>query len=254
MDLKKIAQAAGLSLFIPAAFAGVCWSAAMAGKAEARGEISSFFKSLFERPRSIKYVESLQVNTSKTYATSVRESEYRGVQQIRTLIGNSQLEEAWAYLPKKGQWIETGIDESVDEIGSHATIENKSLESILKENDEIILYHFHPMIEGSKDRLYEAIPSGTDLGTMVTTSEKFYKMHPQGTFVHKLCSYYGVTDFQLTKSGIEKYSKTDVVFFLIDHETVNAIKKNIRHSVTAQKPIFIGNKDDLSVNFTPYSK
>ena len=204
-------------------------------------------------PRPIKYVTNLVVNTSKSYKTAVYESESAGIEQIRILIEKSPLEESWAYLPKKELWIETGINEYNKPEGAGVSYEQPSLRSILKENDEIILYHFHPKW---KDWLvYEALPSNNDLDSMVSISKQFYEQHPDGLITEKMCSYYGLTEYWITKSGLESFSKIKALQMVKtpEFERLSISRHIIEESVLTGISLNVLNGDRVCVNFIPYS-
>lgn len=198
-------------------------------------------KSFAQHPPSldapIKYVNKLVSNTSVDYRTAVKQTESQGIFQIKELLNKEEVEEVWAYLPKKREWIEIGYAEKPEEkiviknqvfYNTEVKLDTSFLEKLMKENNEITVWHYSPngsqMLEDkiktaedegkplteqeiSKIKNYisvcEAIPSEFDLINMISNSQKFNEINPDGKLLYKLCSKTGVTEFYLTNKGKE---------------------------------------------------
>ena len=162
------------------------------------------------------------------------------------------------------------------------------IEQLIKEKDNIIIYHFHPGViiiedalksedyKGLKEstktklksnmRVDDAMPSGTDLGNMIGYSAAFYKLHPDGKMSYKICSHHGVTEFKLTEKGKEFYKSParDPVLFGYTGEMMGHIAE-LYSQLVADKKIgevekireILSNIDiehKLEFTFTPYDK
>ena len=222
--------------------------------------------------RKIKYVNSLIVNRNKAIRTVALKNEFDGINDIKKLIKSSGYEEAWVYLPDKEEWIETGIDEEVNN-GQTMIMSDADYEiSLSRSNNRIYVYHFHPTDEAiekeskqeytnkksegveqyhsedENDNLLEdlfngiedAAPSTTDLKSMVISSVKNRKINPKVNIVHKICSVHGVTEYSLTKKGFEHYhlSNQDILI-----KNLWVIHNNGSTNITS---------DFIDIKFTPY--
>jgi len=174
-------------------------------------------------------INNLILNNSSNYRISVSKNEIKGIKDIRRMLDSHGLEDAWLYLPKKEIWKEVGISSKYYEVysegkkirGINAKIDEKYLEKIILENDEIILYHTHTTLNDINDvnkktnnsikkkisiiemkSLFgDTSPSPHDISSMIKYSSLFYKLHPKGNFSYKICSKRGITGIFLTKKG-----------------------------------------------------
>jgi len=92
-------------------------------------------------------VDQLVVNTENTCRTVFKGNEEDGIKQLQQLVESSKLEEAWAYLPERLEWIEIGKEEKPEtKQGEIYTKEVKFNipQDLFRNNHSIIIYHFHP--------------------------------------------------------------------------------------------------------------
>jgi len=210
--------------------------------------------------KPLQYKEKLIVNTNDKIRTIIFKNEEEGTKDIKELVGTSEIEEAWAYLPPSQKWIEIGIegttktqfryDNNLKKITKgyiNTKIDSANLEKILKEYDDLIIFHFHPESFSSEAitvlkeayqkeeltnetyiqqmLLYEflnCIPSIDDITTMIITSRAFYLLHPHGNTRHKVISKIGIAEYKLTSKGIKEYTSMSNTEFL---ETVQTLKQ-----------------------------
>ena len=101
----------------------------------------------------LKQTATLEVNVSTSYRTFTRKSEEKGVRDIRYLVDKSELEEAWAYLPDRHFWIETGKSSfSSKEVMRNGKPEynlgvygyDDHIKKLMQTHDNLVFYHFHP--------------------------------------------------------------------------------------------------------------
>jgi len=177
-------------------------------------------------------INELVVNNKNQYKTVIYENENEGILEMRKLIESSQIEESWAYLPHQEKWIEIGYnEESEKKINesyiTKAKLDIQFLDGLMNENNNMILYHFHPSyclsledkikkrekndspmndneIEKERIRLLikSAYPSRSDLLNMIGNSSEFFKRNPDGNITFKVCSHYGITEYRLTDEGM----------------------------------------------------
>ena len=102
-------------------------------------------------------LENLIVNESNYYRTVVNKSEEEGIKDIKNILENSFLEEAWVFLPKSKKWIEIGEEEKREIIikevddkniaysySSGANLSGYFINELFEKESNILFYHFHP--------------------------------------------------------------------------------------------------------------
>ncbi len=177
-------------------------------------------------------INELVVNNKNQYKTIIYENEEEGILEMRKLIETSQIEESWAYLPHHEKWIEIGYSEEsekkIDEkYITKAKLDIQFLDELMNENNNMILYHFHPSYSLSlEDKIKErrkngspmndneikkertrlliksAYPSRSDLMNMIGNSTEFLERNSDGNITFKVCSHYGITEYRLTDEGM----------------------------------------------------
>ncbi|MFC1733381.1 hypothetical protein ACFL6I_24030 [candidate division KSB1 bacterium] len=185
-------------------------------------------------------LDDLVVNNSDKKRTMIFKDEHKGIKKMRDLVFSSNLEEAWAYLPDKKRWVEIGRNSTpshkiIDVFGKEAyetsaTIDSAHLIKLMKENDSITLYHFHPdNLEVAKEAILNyksrdtldmithaicaisiidalhASPSYEDFGSMVHFATTFREINPDSKLKFKICSAIGVTEVELTEKGMNYF-------------------------------------------------
>ena len=178
-------------------------------------------------------INELVVNNKNQYKTVIYENEEEGILEMRKLIETSQIEESWAYLPRQEKWIEIGYNEEsekkIDESYiTKAKLDIQFLDELMNENNNMIIYHFHPSyslsledkikrrkkngspmndneIKKERTRLLikSAYPSRSDLMNMIGNSTEFFERNSDGHITFKVCSHYGITEYRLTDEGME---------------------------------------------------
>jgi hypothetical protein len=130
------------------------------------------------------------------------------------------LEEHWAFLPERDIWLEIGCRE---EEGS-VEIDQDYLETIIRENAELAIYHIHPRNylrskarKGYTDirETWLTVPSLEDVAFMIYYSSMFNREHPRGKISWNVCSPLGVTEYGLTQRGISHYENIQQNAFLL---------------------------------------
>ena len=179
-----------------------------------------------------KVIDKLVVNNKNNYKTVIYKNEDEGVSEMRELVESSQTEESWAYLPLMEKWIEVGYNEEAEKKDKQSYITKTKLDVqlldvLMDENDNMILYHFHPPSyhsledeivkrekqglsmsdkEIEKERtgllIKSAYPSRSDLMNMIGNSTEFYDRNPEGKITFKICSHFGITEYHLTGEGL----------------------------------------------------
>jgi len=179
-----------------------------------------------------KVIDELAVNSKNKFKTLIYESEEEGISEIRKLIASSQIEESWVYLPNRKEWIEISHNEEAEKkidkrYITKAKLDVKFLDKLMSESNNMALYHFHPAhslsledkirkrekgnspmndkeIERERIRLLikSAYPSRSDLINMMGNSMEFFERNSEGRITFKVCSHYGITEYQLIDEGM----------------------------------------------------
>ena len=184
------------------------------------------------REEGYNVINELVVNNKNQFKTVIYENENEGILEMRKLIESSQIEESWAYLPRQEKWIEIGYSEEsekkIDEkYITKAKLDIQFLDELMNENNNMIIYHFHPSyslsledkikrrkkngspmndneIKKERTRLLikSAYPSRSDLMNMIGNSTEFFERNSDGHITFKVCSHYGITEYRLTDEGM----------------------------------------------------
>ncbi len=179
-----------------------------------------------------KVIDKLVVNNKNNFKTVIYKNEDDGASEMRELVESSRIEESWAYLPHLEKWVEVGYNEESEKkieksYITKAKLDLQLLDMLMDENDNMILYHFHPpsyrlldveIEERKKEGLSfgeneiekvrtgilikSAYPSRSDLLSMIGNSTEFYERNPEGKITFKICSHYGITEYYLTDEGL----------------------------------------------------
>ena len=150
----------------------------------------------------------------------MRQGEEAGINDLRELTETVGFEEHWVFLPDKNLWIEIGFREKLGSV----EVDHDYLEKIIRENDRLGVYHFHPrhylttMEEWGYANIPEtwlALPSLEDISLMVYYSSRFYDLHPKGKISWDFCSPLGITKYSLSKKGLKYYTNIERNGFLL---------------------------------------
>lgn len=173
-------------------------------------------------PFKPKTVEHLVVNPDDSYSTVVQKSREDGFRELIELAKTATQEEMWIYTPSTKTWYETGYDAQTvagfTNGGSrdygNVTIrpDNNFIDSLIKYYPDIENIHIHPrhqtstQEEASALAIFEAAPSLSDLVLHLRGVVKQGKTNSKGKYyVSYVVSQLGVTKYELTQTGINKY-------------------------------------------------
>jgi len=214
-------------------------------------------------------INELVVNNKNQYKTVIYENENEGILEMRRLIESSQIEESWAYLPRQEKWIEIGYSEEsekkIDEkYITKAKLDIQFLDELMNENNNMIIYHFHPSyslsledkikkrekngspmndneIKKERTRLLikSAYPSRSDLMNMIGNSTEFFERNSDGNITFKVCSHYGITEYRLTDEGMEYLHADDSlkqILRITDISSSANIDANVKGEILEMNP------------------
>jgi hypothetical protein len=196
---------------------------------------------LAKRPE--KEVPRLIINASPEFRTTAHMSEAQGVANLRALIPGSDYEEIWAFLPSEQKWVELGCCERQTQRGNYVGLDGHVLR-LMAAYPHIIMYHIHTPSHFIRENYHdnrrllkeveEAVPSATDMATMIKLSREHRKLHPGGNMIWRIVSRHGVTTYGITDqalAGSEKISVRPFMFSALDDDELTEPEESVRDLV-----------------------
>ncbi len=154
------------------------------------------------------YKNSLYVSAGPQHY-SIEKSEREGQEDIKRLIFNSPVEEAWIYYEKDGKnvWQECGEGEEREKVRCAVNI------SDFEGADKVVSYHFHPYDEHSP--ISETF-SEMDLVNYLMLAYAAYKNGFNGRFEEKIMTPSGIYTLNIDHEVAEKFDWNDLKKLLED--------------------------------------
>jgi hypothetical protein len=172
----------------------------------------------------VTFREALRINSEDMARDLIAVGEAEGVRQIRRLGRSTTVEEAWAYVPQAGFWIEIGIYGRDDlQLGPLIEIDVLLLSRLVETFDRVHLYHLHPEPTFSAsfgiDGVYPpgtpvsaldkagvvtvglAVPSPADIETAIHIALLQEDVHSGSEVRNFVVNPYGVVEYQLTSGA-----------------------------------------------------
>ncbi len=176
----------------------------------------------------------LAINLSPQ-AEVIQKNEYDGIKDLRQLVEESELEEAWAYIPSTRDWHDIGLEAKTEEEKSSVAVDVRKVGSLTAHYSSVHLWHIHtqkgnlklwqsfinyPPGGYTKQQFLEyitaeaAIPSFDDLGfAIVFTCWRYLEFNRDDRYL--LASSYGVTEFKPSHTNLHDFCtftpKEDVI-------------------------------------------
>ena len=190
----------------------------------------------YDRGGIYEVEDTLSVNTIDGVRKVIPQSEKEGIEEMRGLVSSSELEEAWAYIPKHELWVEVGMNERLidSDIKSDdgngfmqvaaIDIDKAYVEKIAKDHGPITLYHFHPEDEHGLDEsgyiniqyYYNGLASSNDVAAMMKHYYEIELQHEGVKIDHAVVSQFGVTTFKPNRETAQHSFEG-----MLEHRTVN---------------------------------
>jgi hypothetical protein len=193
--------------------------------------------------RPEKEVDRLIINPSPDFRTTARLSEAQGIANLRALIPGSDYEEIWAFLPSEKKWVELGCCERQTQRGNYVGLDGHVL-GLMAAYPNLTMYHIHTPSHFIRENYHEnrrllkeveeALPSATDMATMIKLSRQHHKLHPKGRMIWRIVSRHGVTTYGLTPgalAGSEEISLKAFMFSVFDDEELTDPEEPVRDLV-----------------------
>lgn len=193
--------------------------------------------------RPEKEMTRLVINFSPDVRTSARLSEGQGIAQLRALIPGADYEEIWAFLPAEQKWVELGCCERQTQRGNYVGMDGQVLR-LMAAYPRLVIYHIHTPTHFIKENYHqnrrllkeveEALPSATDMATMIKLGREHHKLHPQGQMIWRIVSRRGVTTYGLTPQALAGNEDLDLkpfMFSVFDDEELTDPEESTRELV-----------------------
>lgn len=166
---------------------------------------------------------TLVANVENSVRTLVPADEVSGISQIMTLVGHTNFEEQWVFVPAIDLWIEIGTNESVSELDSQVEVDTDYLAQIVGLYHEVQIFHFHPAgfykriwkhephpVGFSADALGSgdiqpvgfALPSPSDIVGSIELSRMLLARDPLARVTYAVVSPHGVVTYGPTEQGL----------------------------------------------------
>lgn len=174
----------------------------------------------------IPYLElaALDANTQNAFRVLVPADKMSGVAQIQALVGHTNFEEQWVFVPAIDLWIEIGTNESASELDSQVEVDVEYLKEIVGLYHVVQIFHFHPADFYTRSWRHEpfpidfpanairssdvqpvgfALPSPTDVVSSIELSRLLFAQDPQSRLVYSVVSPHGVVTYGPTAPGLK---------------------------------------------------
>lgn len=177
---------------------------------------------------AIPYIQvaNLKPNQSNDGRTVVQADHSTGLIQIDALLGQTNYEEQWAFVPAANLWIEIGRNEVATGSDSSVELDFDFLTSIAGVYDEIHILHFHPASYSNQGRWANAyfnvnypanqlqgaevipiglaLPSAADVASSVQLVELLSETHPETKLQFTVVSSHGQVNYGPTDAGVHE--------------------------------------------------
>lgn len=201
--------------------------------------------------RKPRFLDELVVNTSNSFRTITRKAEEQGINEMRQILEDSFIEEAWVFIPETNEWHEIGFAEfyymharEIDEntyaplYQSGTVLAKNTIRELAKKHNALIIYHTHPSPSRYEKELisvlkrqgrfrngtiieldnsvpvYNSIPSESDIATFIMFSKEFYRINPSGNISSNVCSSQGIASMTLTQEGRDYFKDKNLIKIL----------------------------------------
>ncbi|HVY52320.1 MAG TPA: hypothetical protein VHA07_12275 [Devosia sp.] len=243
--LSRTLQLAFAALLLALEFPqGATGAALPAGPAEVEGPVSiALLNWSIRNPQrlvpalggarvSVRFQQALRIDADDTARDLIGISQAEGVRQIRQLGQSTRVEEAWAYVPQAGFWVEIGIYGRDDlSLGPLVELDVALLGGLIAAFDRVDIYHLHPdstfaaafgvttlypsdtpvamLDDTGKTAVGLAVPSPSDIETAIDIALLQDELHPSSEVRNHVVTPYGVVQYELTARG-----RTDIALNL----------------------------------------
>ncbi len=224
----------------------------------------------------------LAINLSPQ-AEVVQKNEYEGIKDLRQLVEEAELEEAWAYIPRTNDWHDIGLKAKMEDDNSSVEIDAEKLISLAADHSSLHLWHIHTrkgnlklwqsFIDNPPKRYIKqqfldyitaeaAVPSYADLGlAFVFTCSQYADSHRDDRYF--LASPLGVTEFRPSHSNLYDFCTLTPTEDVISAANIagnltarnfdtDKMVKQINKAVVTKTPTQLFDNSYMKITFTPY--
>lgn len=235
--------------------------------------------------------KNLAVNSSPQ-AEIVRKSEPEGINDLRQLVEESFLEEAWVYLPQTEEWPDVGLRTKYDQDTNSVDYDEEKVKAFAVKYSELHFWHIHttpfskfawrefigtpPLtklpVGYTRESLLEfiyatdALPSKDDISSAIYFTCLLPTLSPSSkkrSDLYFLASHLGVTNLKPFYDRLEpachSASREDLIEradilggHAIRHFNEKKMAIKVKEAVAARKSVRLFESDYVVISFVPY--
>jgi len=225
----------------------------------------------------------LAVNPSPQ-AEAAHKNEREGIEDLRQLVEESELEEAWAYVPRTEEWYDVGLEAKADGDTNSVELDVDKVKSVALHYSSFHSWHIHtqrdnirfyqPFLDHlpkgyTRETLWDfinadaALPSADDLTFSIYFSCLFdQKKNRDDRYL--IASHYGVTEFKPLFSGLaflcqstpedDLPTQANIFGRLATHQfNQKMMIRKINYAVKNKTAAQLFENRYMRITFTPYS-
>ncbi|MBI2102338.1 hypothetical protein HYT55_00730 [Candidatus Woesearchaeota archaeon] len=192
-------------------------------------------------------------------APIVHKSETEALPDLRKLVREAKVEEAWVYLPEREEWHDIGLETTITDHSASLNLDLEKIEQLATDYSILHFYHIHPEPLDAR-----VVPSADDIGSAIYFFCK-YQHQRKKDFHYLLASSHGIMEYVLNGERFSDFCRfTKEEDFFERGKTLGRIVVNSRElwtnesriSSLAKKKVSttIFNNGSVEIIFTPYPK
>jgi len=211
--------------------------------------------------RREREVAKLGVNPAMAERWVAVKSEAAGARDLVAAAAQARYEEVWAFVPEQERWVEVGCCERRTDGGTYVGLETHLL-NLMRDHPRLVIYHIHypsPFVRENYHEsrramkvVQEALPSETDMISMVKLTRMHRRLHPQGATLWRIASRHGLTTYGLGPAAREDDAELDYSRFLFtpfDEEELADMDGGIPQAV--RRAVRDMDGDPFAISFSP---
>ena len=166
---------------------------------------------------TVSELDHLVMNNQRGLVTYVEKSEEDGLRDLQRLVKESQLEDAWVYIPEDNEWWEVGRYSWEEKSFSKASLNGALVEILAGTSKEVIKYHIHPengirslfsKIHGDNDwdlfLTITSLPSAFDLYASLALSCSVREQAPGKNIRFKIAAPQGIMEYTPQQEAVDR--------------------------------------------------
>ncbi|MBI4152533.1 hypothetical protein HY495_02375 [Candidatus Woesearchaeota archaeon] len=232
-------------------------------------------------------VQFLAVNSSPT-APIVYKQEKEAFKDLRKLVAEAEVEEAWCYVPEETSWHDIGLEVAVGNGRATVDYDLQKIGKLAAEHETLDFYHLHPQPmmmnliapyvrdpslsrRYSKQRIKEiftadaAVPSPDDLGSAIYLACTYQQPNRQQQFRFFIASHYGITNYtpqpELLTDFCRLFGGANLLTLatafgknILEELHPEVVERKIKRAVAGGFPTSLSPDLMITIEFIPYDR